>query len=179
MVDKKSLEKLFYQYGFDDYRWLKAKEIQVSQWVRFRCMFGCPSYGKKGTCPPNVPPIAECREFFSEYDEAVIFHFPKMVERPEDRHSWSREMGRKLCDLERDVFLSGFYKAFMLHFDSCNLCAECGELRQSCKNPKVCRPGADALGVDVFAAVRKAGYPIEVLKDYGETMNRYAFLLVE
>lgn len=23
------------------------------------------------------------------------------------------------------------------------------------------------------------GYPIEVLKDYAETMNRYAFLLVE
>ena len=33
--------------------------------------------------------------------------------------------------------------------------------------------------MDVFATVRKLGYPIEVLIDYDQAMNRYAFLLVE
>jgi predicted metal-binding protein len=179
MVDKQSLEQLFLKHGFDDYKWIKAREIEVRQWVRFRCIFGCPSYGKTATCPPHVPSIAECREFISEYDEAVIFRFQKAVERPEERYPWSREMGRKLCELEREIFLAGCYKTFLLHFDSCKLCAECGEERQTCRNPKTCRPGADALGIDVYAAVRKVGYPIQVLKDYTETMNRYAFLLLE
>jgi hypothetical protein len=35
------------------------------------------------------------------------------------------------------------------------------------------------MGVDVFATVRKYGFPIEVLSDYAQAMNRYAFLLIE
>jgi hypothetical protein len=35
------------------------------------------------------------------------------------------------------------------------------------------------LGIDVYATVRSLGYPIEVLADLTQTMNRYAFLLVE
>jgi hypothetical protein len=35
------------------------------------------------------------------------------------------------------------------------------------------------MAMDVFATVRKLGYPIEVLTDYDQAMNRYAFLLIE
>jgi hypothetical protein len=34
------------------------------------------------------------------------------------------------------------------------------------------------MAVDVFSTARAAGYPIEVLSDYDQTMNRYAILLV-
>lgn len=37
----------------------------------------------------------------------------------------------------------------------------------------------EALAVDVFSTVRQVGYPIEVLTDYSEAMNRYAFLPFE
>ncbi len=33
--------------------------------------------------------------------------------------------------------------------------------------------------MDVFSTVRQAGYPIEVLSDYTQAMNRYAFMLIE
>jgi len=33
--------------------------------------------------------------------------------------------------------------------------------------------------VDVYTTVRKVGYPIEVLTNYNDTMNRYAFLLID
>jgi hypothetical protein len=35
------------------------------------------------------------------------------------------------------------------------------------------------LAVDVFTTVRKVGYTIDVLSDYDEKMNRFAFLLIE
>jgi hypothetical protein len=35
------------------------------------------------------------------------------------------------------------------------------------------------MAVDVFTTVRKLGYPIQVLQDYDQAMNRYAFLLIE
>lgn len=40
------------------------------------------------------------------------------------------------------------------------------------------RPTPEAMAVDVFATVRKAGYAIEVLDDYNRSMDRYAVLLV-
>jgi hypothetical protein len=35
------------------------------------------------------------------------------------------------------------------------------------------------MAIDVFATVRKLGFPIEVLSDYSQAMNRYAFLVIE
>jgi hypothetical protein len=33
--------------------------------------------------------------------------------------------------------------------------------------------------MDVYTTVRKLGYPINVLSDYKQEMNRYAFLLID
>jgi predicted metal-binding protein len=41
------------------------------------------------------------------------------------------------------------------------------------------RPAPEALAVDVYSTVRKVGYPIHVLSEYSETMDRYAFLLIK
>lgn len=179
MVNKPELETLFHSHGFNDFKWINARSIKVAQWVRFRCMFGCANYGKGGACPPNVPSVQECRELISEYSEVALFRLTKTVEHPQDRKPWSRNMCKKLNVVEREVFLKGYYKAFLLGFDSCGYCEDCPGSRTECKLPVQSRPGADALGVDVFATVQEAGYPVQVLKEYHETMNRYAFLLIE
>jgi predicted metal-binding protein len=77
--------------------------------------------------------------------------------------------------------VGGYYKTLLVPFDACGYCETCSatETRASCKNPWIARPGADALGIDVYRTVRSIGYPIQVLKDYAEEMNRYAFLLIE
>jgi predicted metal-binding protein len=142
-------------------------------------MFGCPAHGVKATCPPNVPSIEHCREIFSEYEEIAIFHFEKAFQSPAERVPWGRETKQRLLKLEREVFLSGCYKAFLISVGFCEECEECARNRMDCKNKKSARPAADAMGIDVYATARGAGYPIQVLKDYKETMNRYAFLLVE
>ena len=41
------------------------------------------------------------------------------------------------------------------------------------------RPTPEALAVDVYSTVRAIGYPIQVLSDYTQEMNRYALLLIE
>jgi predicted metal-binding protein len=172
------LEQIFIQQGFDDYRWIKASAIEVAHWVRFKCMFGCTSYGLKGTCPPQVPSVEECRTFFSEYEDAVIFHFARKLKKPEDRVPWSRELSIKLIKLEREVFRAGFHKAFMLFMDECRLCSDCAGTRVACINKDDARPGPESLAVDVFSTVRSVGYPIEVLSNYDQEMNRYALLMI-
>ena len=179
MDDRQALESLFAQHGYTDFRWIDPREIVVAQWVRLKCTFGCGEYGHNATCPPNVPSVAECRQFFSEYTTAVVFHFPHAVADPEDRHEWTHGVNAGLSALERAVFLAGYHKAFLLFMDSCELCKKCAGVRTECKEPRTARPTPEAMGVDVFATVRRIGYPIQVLSDYTQEMNRYAFLLVE
>jgi predicted metal-binding protein len=144
-----------------------------------KCRFGCPEYGRNAACPPNTLEVQESREFFSEYGEAVIFHFSQKLEDPETRHAWTKGINKRLVNLEREVFITGYRKAFMLYMDSCYLCEECAADRLECNHPRLSRPAPEAMAVDVFETVRRYGYPIEVLSDYSEEMNRYAILLVD
>ena len=73
----------------------------------------------------------------------------------------------------------GNRKAFLLFMDTCELCKECSGSRRGCFNKTGARPAPEAMAMDVFATVRKVGYPIEVLTDYKQAMNRYAFLMVD
>ena len=179
MSTREDLETLFKKHGYTDFKWMRPADIVVGQWVRMKCMFGCDEYGRNATCPPNVPSVQECRQFFDEYRTGVIFHFEKKVEKPGDRHAWSRKLSRKMIEVERAVFLSGYAKAFLLFMDSCCICAECPGERVACKHALAARPSPEAMAVDVFSTVRKYDYPIEVLTDYSQAMHRYAFLLIE
>ena len=173
------LEKLFKEHGYADFQWIAPKDIVVSQWVRMKCVFGCGNYGQNASCPPNVPSVSECRQFFDDYRTAVILHFEKRVDQPEDRHAWSRGVNQELLKLEKAIFLAGYQKTFLLFMDSCGLCAECSGVREQCKNPRSARPSPESMAVDVYSTARQCGYPIEVLSDCSQAMNRYAFLLIE
>ena len=179
MINKNKFEDIFSKHNCTDYKWIEPQDIITGQWVRMKCMFGCGDYGNNSVCPPNVPTVSECRQLFNEYKQAVIFHFEKVMDKPEDRSKWTREINLSLIGLERDVFLSGYQKAFVLVIDSCSICEDCVGTRGECKNPKISRPTPEAMAIDVYSTVRKCGYHIQVLYDYNQTMNRYAFLLIE
>jgi predicted metal-binding protein len=179
MEDKEELEKIFSDRGVTDFRWIDPGEIVTGQWVRMKCMFGCGNYGKHACCPPNVPPVAECRQMLSEYTAAVIFHFPLTCKDPDDRRTWSKKMNETLLKIEKEVFLRGYYKTLLLPMTSCNICEECSGTRQECKNPSLARPTPEGMAIDVYLTARKHGFPIKVLTDYDQTANRYAFLLIE
>ena len=179
MVNRAELETLFAKHGYTDFKWIQPKDIIVAQWVRMKCLFGCGNYGRNATCPPSVPSVSDCRRLFDEYSTAVILRFEKKVDKPEDRHAWSKGVNQELLKLERALFLSGYQKTFLLFMDSCSLCEDCSGVREECKNPKAARPSPESMAVDVFSTVKQYGYPIEVLSEYSQAMNRYAFLLIE
>jgi predicted metal-binding protein len=101
------------------------------------------------------------------------------MEKPEQRHEWSKGVNLKLLNVEREVLLAGNPKTFLLFMDSCSLCVDCAAERKECFNKKCARPAPEGMAVDVFSTVKSLGYPIEVLRDYSALMNRYAFLLIE
>jgi predicted metal-binding protein len=179
MIDKVAIESIALKHGCEDFRWISGRDVQVCQWVRLKCMFGCGSYGKRGGCPPAVPSISECRELFTEYEHILVLQIVVKLDDPNDREEWSRKMNLSLLPIEGEAFLIGHQKAFLLFMDECRLCNECPGTREECRNLAMSRPCPEALGVDVFSTVRNAGFPIEVLTGFDQEMNRYAFLLVE
>jgi predicted metal-binding protein len=178
MADRNQFDALIKARGFADFRYINPqKDIVMAEWTHFHCFFGCPNYGKSGTCPPAIPPLDVCRRMVDEYTRAVILHFTREGGVPNN----DRDMMLKLAALERDFFKYGCYKAFLLEFGPCALCDKCAAegTRIKCVDKVNSRPGADALGIDVFQTVRNAGYEIQTLKDKTETENRFAILLIE
>ena len=181
MLDNKSrkaLNSLFVEHNFTDYKWIKTEEIVTSQWVRMKCMFGCDSCGS-ASCFPNVPAVDECERFFNEYDEAAIFHIEETIQKSHYSHEWVNKVIQRLFDVERTVFLAGYYRAYGMFMAKCRFCDPCMRVRSKCLHPLKSRPTPEGLGVDVFATARNVGYTIDVLNKPEGCMNRYALLLVE
>ena len=174
-----SLETIFNEEGFNDFKWIAPEQIVVAQWVRMKCMFGCPNYGRKGACPPQTLSVSDCERFFSEYSGAVVFHLRLQNDNAEERIRWYRKTALNLLELERKVFLAGFEKAYMLLFGGCYICEECTGERSLCKLPEKARPAPEGLAVDVFSTVKKLGFPIYVLTESKQAADRCVFLMVD
>lgn len=178
MVDKKTIESFAREHGFPDFRWISGNDVRVCHWVRSKCMFGCNSFGRKAACPPNVPSVSDCRHLFREYEHILIIEIRAKVD-TDHLEEWSRKINLALLPLERQAFLAGYHKAFVLFMDECRLCEECTMRREDCRNPAMARPCPEALGVDVFSTVRSAGFQIDVVAEYTRDFKKYSFLLVE
>ncbi len=175
---QEQIDQILHDHNYSDYKWIDPHKIIVSQWVRMKCTYGCPEYGKTAVCPPNTPPVAECERFFKEYSDAIILHFTGKMDDPEDRHKWSAKINARLVKMERDVFLAGFERVFLLFMDTCGFCKECSGSRETCELPRMARPAPEALAVDVYSTVRQFDFEINVRTDYDQKMDRYAFLLI-
>jgi predicted metal-binding protein len=173
------LDELIASAGFPDFRWTDGSKIAVAQWVRMKCTYACDGYARHSNCPPNVPSVEECARFFEDYERIAVIHMRVPGCDEDGLTAWKQEVQPRLLGLERDVFLAGYYKAMMLFPGTCAVCPDCTGKRVDCRYPEQGRPTPEALGMDVFATARSLGYPIEVLTDRSQTMDRYAFLLAE
>jgi predicted metal-binding protein len=171
-------ERLLRAHGVDDFQWIDPKRIVTAQWVRMKCMFGCGSYGRRACCPPNTPTVTECERFLREYEEAVLFRAVARFETPKDRVRWNNQVNRRLSALERELFVAGHERVFLLSPATCTLCSTCTGDRSQCAQPLAARPSPEAMAVDVYSTARRFGYPIEVRQAPTDEQNRYGLLLI-
>lgn len=101
-----------------------------------------------------------------EYKLAILFEAPR------------GEAKRIAADLEREIFLSGYYKAFGLGSGPCRLCDDCA-FDEGCRHPYRARPSMEACGIDVYATVRKQGFTINVVRSQHEPQHYYGIALIE
>ena len=154
------------ELGAYEARIIPALTVVTEPWVRMKCHFGCELYGLGYCCPPQTPTSHEMSDVIACYEHALLFHCTKLG-----------SPSRIAYELEREIFLSGFYKAIGLGSGPCRICRKCSP--KECKHPDRARPSMEACGIDVFATVRANGFTIEVLGDESCEGNYFGLILID
>ena len=145
--------------GADSARWIETAQVVTASWVRLKCQYGCGAYGTNLACPPYSPSPAYTRRMLGQYVNGLLVTFP--VPSEDEEYNVRRQMKRVIADLERELFLDGYYGAFGMSAGPCNLCDTC-DVTQPCRFPRLARPSMEACGIDVFATLRNLGVNVSV-----------------
>ena len=159
---------------------IEPSRVVTAPWVRLKCQFGCPMYGKGYCCPPDTPASEQTRAILDTYHRAILFHLEAAKEPGRSRRKILAEFFEALVDLEGDLFKEGFYRAFVLLAGPCELCKECAkEKGEPCHFGSRARPSMEACGIDVYQTARDHGFFIQTLRHKSETQNIYCLMLVD
>ncbi len=143
--------------------------VETASWVRNKCQYGCPLYGKCLVCPPFAPSPSETRKTLDEFKKAILFQTtPNCYE----------DVKKIAVAIEQKLFLANYYKAFGYGAGPCLLCAECA-LDSGCRNSYNARPSMEAAGIDVYATVRKHGFDLNVVVNFGDEQNYFGLVLID
>ncbi|MCK7524040.1 MAG: DUF2284 domain-containing protein [Ignavibacteriales bacterium] len=103
----------------------------MAEWVRMKCLYGCPEYGQQRRLPAQRPSGRRRAPASSGSTRGPPSSIsPRPSSEPEDRHAWSRKhQPGASSSSSTEVFKAGFVKAFLLFIDSCGICLDCAEDR--------------------------------------------------
>jgi len=166
VIPNKELVHIAQALGARSAKVIRPADVVTGGWVRWKCRYGCGCYNSSLTCPPLSPAPEETRRVLDEYTRAVLFEAAR------------REPKRIAVELERELFLAGYYKAFGLGAGPCRLCSNCA-LDKGCRHPDEARPAMEACGIDVFATVRRHGFTIDVVRCESDPQHYFGLVLVE
>lgn len=168
LSDEKLCELARQKPGVREARIISPSEVETAAWVRLKCQFGCDCFGQCLVCPPFTPTPEQMRKVLDCYRRAILIHCD-----PE------AEVKAIVAELERDIFLRGGWKALGLGAGPCYFCKKCDVEQRQCRYPERARPAMEACGIDVYTTVRKAGFPIEVVRTTRQCPNYYGLILID
>jgi predicted metal-binding protein len=180
-------------------REIPARDVIVSQWVRFKCRYGCKGYGKHMGCPPYGPSVEDTRNMVSEYETGILVRFDGIPghadlrpdEIPADFHPFFRDLilwvNGTIHLLEKTAFYDDFHKAFGFGGYPCIYCEhehcvaeeEPGivdeSIRRKCRHMDLVRPTMEGAGMDVFGTARRVGWELHTVPcqdlEYGKIVH--------
>ncbi len=168
--------KFALERGVDGAKAILPSSIVTAEWVRLKCQFGCPGFGRGLCCPPHSPTPDLTRKVIDSYEKAILLH--RRIPGGAKRRERTKEFNEIIVRVEIEIFLEGYYKAWSMTSGPCRLCKEC-DFSSPCKHGMEARPSMEACGVDVYKTARGNGFPIRVVRGLEEEQNIYGIILVE
>jgi predicted metal-binding protein len=155
---------------------IDTRNVVVGNWVRLKCQYGCGGYGEYLTCPPYSPTPDYTKKMIGEYTRGLLMQIENVS--PVNRPRLGSRLRRIVADLEREVFLDGYHKAFGLAAGPCRLCKTC-DTKGLCKHPYIARPSMEACGIDVYGTARNCGFELEVVRTEDLSYSYIGLILIE
>ncbi len=161
------------EWGVLDLKVVRTADIVVAEWVRMKCRFGCPNYGRQLDCPPNTPDTDLMRRLLGEYQRAIILKLERLPH-------YRAELSGIVHKVERELYLHRFYRALAFGAGACGLCQEkCVRRPGECPHPHNVRPASEGAGVDWFQTLKNHGWELHVSQEKGELPPSYSLVLVD
>ncbi|MEZ4579081.1 MAG: DUF2284 domain-containing protein [Desulfobacterales bacterium] len=162
------------EMGASQTKIISTKQIIVDDRVPLKCQIPrCFGYGTGAHCPPHTLKPKQLRKHLSDYEWAVFFIKevePEIIVR--DRATIKERIDAYLSvfdivsKIESMAFHDGHYLAFGLGAGSCrhSLCSRqktCAAMEgDRCRHALKARPSMEAVGIDVYQMVTRAGWEI-------------------
>lgn len=141
-------EKLM-EFGSPIVKVTTTSAIVVGEWVRLKCEYGCPDYGKSRTCPPYTPDAKRMREILKEFKYSIFFTGYS--------HEDVRKIGVAILKYCYDLRI---FKVFPLLSGRCRLCDRCTP--HSCRHPQLAYPSLEACSIDVFETANRINLNLQM-----------------
>lgn len=180
------LKSLAQELGLEIRR-VSALDIKVEEWIRLKCQYGCPNYGRRLTCPPYSPEPPVMRAMLEGYSTAFLLKYDAPA-RPREADIQVGIDGMDVAvdaflRLERFAFLNRYPKAFVFGINHCPGCHVCSveEGIGACKKPQMARPSLESCGINVGKLLESTGWEargIDVLKKE-DRVSLVSLLLLE
>ena len=158
--------ELLKQGGSDLAIKIDAKTISVAAWTVFKCMYGCPHYGRTHCCPPKAPTWQMTRDMLSCFKYGILFRCHDL-----------KAITPLALKASRELLLDGYYKTIAFGGGPCTKCEKCNP--DYCIHPLEILPSMEACGIDVFATVKANGLEIGMARDKDTAINCYGLIMVE
>jgi len=159
--------------GVKDAVVIETSKVFTEAWVRMKCQYGCSMFGKGLCCPPRTPTPEEMRKILDSYKYGILLH--RHIQKG---YKYVNDFNDIIVDLERTIFLDGYYKAWTVGSGPCTKCKECN-ITGTCLHPEKARPSMESCGIDVYRTARQSNLPIQVVKDHSQDRDIYGLVLVE
>jgi predicted metal-binding protein len=161
--------------GVQEARIIPAEYAKTAEWVRLKCQYGCSGYNQGLCCPPHAPTPEQTKRVIAEYRHALIYSYGLRINAPTRIR---RSLRTLLVQLERTIFLDGYYKVFGFGSGPCRLCARCNT-EKLCRFPDQARPSMEACGIDVYTTCRNAGIELHVVTEFDAPSKHINLILID
>jgi len=125
------------------------------------CRIGCGKYGKKPTCPPNIPTSDYYQRIFDDYSKIFVigrkYPYSDGMFQSHWRTYSTNEVHDLLLQKERHLFEQGHMYAKAFIGGSCKICPNESCSKHVCRIPHYGRVPLEATGINVYELFKSLG----------------------
>src|SRR5512146_1527966 len=89
------------EMGVEGAKVIDPHSVVTAEWVRMKCQYGCPGFGKSLCCPPRSPAPETMRKVIDSYRKVILLH------RKLPKGEKSTRFNEAIVNLEIRIFLDG------------------------------------------------------------------------